>query len=297
MGSMLCCQADATRVSLMEMKRRLEGATQRVLRDPGVLVTIDELVVCDGCAITFSPSKFTLKGLHLHTTVKVRGGPAEIAKLAALTDLEMAPIWQDDKATAMFATSQAGAVGGSSMASFALATLTRRLEGATDKAKDLVTRTHSVRLSCIASMVKEFGGDEVTVSVKSITSDHGLLEGVMHLDCAKQILERAISQQASGAAARISQQASEAAARIADEELDAKQSPAQKQLDLQERKQPAQQEQKEPDQHEEERDPLWSHRTRKRMLQSAVVGYWSLLASSAPRHNSGCRRPQQKPGL
>lgn len=67
-------------MSLLMLKKKLEGERKKVNSRPEVHLTIQEFVLRDEGAIRFSPQEFSLSGLQVHAHVEIAGTQAQIAK-------------------------------------------------------------------------------------------------------------------------------------------------------------------------------------------------------------------------
>mmetsp|Transcript_71777 Transcript_71777/g.171501 ORF Transcript_71777/g.171501 Transcript_71777/m.171501 type:complete len:214 (+) Transcript_71777:101-742(+) len=191
MGNVCCCEFDASKVSLAELKSRLEGDTKLVNTVPEVRVTIDELMLQDGGAFKFTPNKFTLNGLHFRTTVTIKGTPAEIATLVA-TDasgkaMDKIGVNKEHKVRSM--------LGG-------LASKVTNLAGQAS-AKVGMSDTRSIKVESVVNMVKHFGDEQVQVSLQSFNTDVAVFNSILSVEKARQFIEKAISEKASEVATRL----------------------------------------------------------------------------------------------
>mmetsp|Transcript_27778 Transcript_27778/g.50740 ORF Transcript_27778/g.50740 Transcript_27778/m.50740 type:complete len:213 (-) Transcript_27778:48-686(-) len=190
MGALCCCELDASQVSLAQLKLMLEGDTKKVNTNPEVLVRIDEVLLKDGGAFKFTPNKFTLNGLHIKTTVTVKGTPAEIASLTMKQQgtlaFNAAGVPKDNKVRTMLRgvadsvtklASQGGAIG--------------------------MSNERSVKVNCVVNMVKHFGDERVQVTVTSFDTDVAVFKQLLGVDYMRQFIEKAISDKASEVATRL----------------------------------------------------------------------------------------------
>lgn len=187
-----CClnfELDATDTTLGELKRRLEGPARLVNQEPEVYVTIEELAMKEGGAVTFSRQKFALHGLEFHVNIEVRGTPADFAKLAAGKAMDKVGMEKQKDAIRGLKKDVKGAL----MASPA-GDLLGKAKQVVDRAKDKFDiGTHKVKMVCVVDMCKAFGEDDVKVTVKDFKTDRKIINKVLSSDRARHFIEEAIS--------------------------------------------------------------------------------------------------------
>jgi hypothetical protein len=199
MGALLaCCEADATQFGLDALKKQLEGQTKMVQPDPRidpeVYVTFLEIGTKDGGSIRFSPQKFTLKDLYFKTSCEVVGNRTQLAAAAAAKGVgaagEKAGLSQE-KTSKMVS----GVIGAAS-----------KVLGAKDAAKDKMgletCDRRTVKVDVTVDLMKEFGVEDVAVTVKDVNTDH-LAGTVLKVEFVRKFMEKAISAKATEIATRM----------------------------------------------------------------------------------------------
>mmetsp|Transcript_20038 Transcript_20038/g.36184 ORF Transcript_20038/g.36184 Transcript_20038/m.36184 type:complete len:207 (-) Transcript_20038:94-714(-) len=191
MGGVCCCVFDASQISLAQLKFMLEGETKKVNTNPEVLVTIDEVLLKDGGAFKFATTKFTLDGLHIKTTVTVKGTPAEIASLTV-------------KEQGAKAFDAAGVPKDNAMRSMlrGMADNVTKFAGKNGAAMGM-SNERSVKVESVVNMVKQLGEEKVDVTVTSFDTDVALFKQILSIEYMRQFIEKAISDKASEIATRL----------------------------------------------------------------------------------------------
>mmetsp|Transcript_86267 Transcript_86267/g.222186 ORF Transcript_86267/g.222186 Transcript_86267/m.222186 type:complete len:225 (-) Transcript_86267:130-804(-) len=207
-----CCEADATRIGLDELRKRLVGQRKKVQTnpqtEPEVFVTIQEVKVTNENEghIKFSPKKFTLRDLNLIAEVEVLGTATELAALAAAKGAAgVMEKMRVSHATTSKVLSSMGAV--SSKANRAKESLKNSV-GLQSK------ESRRVHIDVVVDLVKELGVDEVGVTIKQFHTDIKVIEKVMTSDRVRRIMEETLSAKASEAATRRAQEVQQKAAEV-----------------------------------------------------------------------------------
>lgn len=198
------CQLDVTRVTLHELKKRLEGDRRRVQQSPEVYVTIEQLVAKDGAAVSFSPHQFSLQDIEFHVFIEVIGTAAELAQLALSTAAgKAADKCKLDGELREKATHAAVA----GMRAFSAGV--HMLESAVEKIapKEPAKDARSFRVIVTVNLQKDFGADQVVVTLRDFKTGVNAFETILSSNrVLRTAIETAISQKASEVATRLAKE-------------------------------------------------------------------------------------------
>mmetsp|Transcript_24033 Transcript_24033/g.81156 ORF Transcript_24033/g.81156 Transcript_24033/m.81156 type:complete len:240 (-) Transcript_24033:459-1178(-) len=206
MGNFCPCELDVTEVTFAEMKKRMEGETRQVRRNPAVFVTIHEVTLEGGGSIKFSPQKFSLRGLEIYTTVEVKGTAAELTAFAAgkAQDVAMEKLFMSAKTKASIKAAQdKAAAAGGKVAGGVMLSMGKIGAAISSKAGGMMDSVKKVKVHVTVDMHKEFGTEEVQVTVRGFQSDVKVVGAILTVDKAKLVVEAAISQKASEVATKM----------------------------------------------------------------------------------------------
>lgn len=201
-------ELDATQHGFHELKRWLEGKTQKAKTDPqtepDVFVTFEEITKEDAGAIRFSPQQFAIRGLVVRTSIEVVGTTAKLAGMVAAkaaksmmdkTGLseERKAIWNDGLSKIK---QEAFAAKG-----FVEEKLCIDRPGIDSlRRSDMVNMDrlwHNVTVEVTLDMVKEFGSDAILITIRDIHTDIGIIEAFLSIDMIRHFIEDAMSKQVS----------------------------------------------------------------------------------------------------
>lgn len=202
-------ELDATQHGLQELKRWLENKTQKAKTDPetepDVFITIDEITKENAGAIRFSPQQFAIRGLVVRTRIEVVGTAAKLAGLAATkatqTMMDKAGLSQERKAMLNGGLSKI-----KHEAVAAKGKVEEKLCIERSRSFDRLRRSdmvkmdrlwHNVTAEVTLDMVKQFGSDEITITIRDIHTDIGIVEAVLSNDATRNFIEDWVSKKVS----------------------------------------------------------------------------------------------------
>eukprot|EP00746_Dinoflagellata_sp_MGD_P164474 gnl/MRDRNA2_/MRDRNA2_93110_c0_seq1.p1 gnl/MRDRNA2_/MRDRNA2_93110_c0~~gnl/MRDRNA2_/MRDRNA2_93110_c0_seq1.p1 ORF type:complete len:202 (+),score=61.96 gnl/MRDRNA2_/MRDRNA2_93110_c0_seq1:106-711(+) len=191
MGGLPCCELDASKMTISLLKNSIEGDRKKVKDNaPETYVTIEEVMLKDEGAVTFSPAAFTLKGLHFRVLVEMVGSSSEIAKEvgaeAAKGMMNKAGLGEGAQAALGNAADKAGA-GISAM---------KNKMGATPQPKaGQEIKSFVVKLT--VDMNKDMNNDDVQVTVRDLETDVKAMQSALNNPTIKKHIENGISRKVS----------------------------------------------------------------------------------------------------
>eukprot|EP00929_Paragymnodinium_shiwhaense_P038687 TRINITY_DN20415_c0_g1_i1.p2 TRINITY_DN20415_c0_g1~~TRINITY_DN20415_c0_g1_i1.p2 ORF type:complete len:202 (+),score=71.83 TRINITY_DN20415_c0_g1_i1:89-694(+) len=188
MGNLPCCEIDVTGVTLAEMKKKIEDKGKiKVKSVPETYVTVEELVVKDGGAITFAPNKFKLQNIEFQNFIEITGSKSEIVKQVAADQAGKAM----DKA------------GVTDAASKAMGMMSGVMGGGGSSPSGPSGEVQSFKLAVTVDLERVIGEETVRVTVKDFKSDMSAVTALFSVDAVKKFLEDAISKKATEVATRM----------------------------------------------------------------------------------------------
>mmetsp|Transcript_6129 Transcript_6129/g.11311 ORF Transcript_6129/g.11311 Transcript_6129/m.11311 type:complete len:237 (-) Transcript_6129:39-749(-) len=218
-NSLTCCEFNVTQMSFKLLKEKMEGQRRQMRSKPDVFVTINEMTMKEGGQITFSPQKFTLKGLTADCTVEIIGSNAQIVQELgsemALRLMEKVSIGPNSR-TASELTGRVGNAAadakkkvlgeGTSLINVKEREhpTTDRLSGSGDWDKGQETKRFAVIVTF--SMSKDIGEEEVAVKIDDIDTTVKSVRSALRSENVKRYVQEILSAKASEVVTRKAKQ-------------------------------------------------------------------------------------------